>query len=104
MIRLITAIAMVLPVVANARDIDYFYTRQECGSIDTMFADAIIYYNEEPLFTGLNVTNSIDGEAYYGEMMFTVNQDTGSWSMFAIYPDGSACLINFGGLFEPVLK
>lgn len=101
MLRLITAIAMVLPAVANAQEI--FYTRQECGPSNTMFAESI-YYEEQPLFSGMNVTYGYDGEPYYGNMMFTVNQETGSWSMFTLYPDGTVCMVNFGGLFEPISK
>ena len=88
---------------ATAQDLKYFYTRQECGPSITMFEEAMDY-GETPLFVGKNVTFGVEGTPYYGEMMFTVNQESGSWSMFTIYPDGTVCMSNFGGAFEPVTR
>lgn len=103
MLRSLIAVAIALPAVASAQDIRYFYTREECGPSNTMFAEAMDY-GETPLFTGANAIFGTDGTPYYGTMMFTVNQDTGSWSMFTQYPDGTVCMVTFGGSFEPVTR
>lgn len=101
MIRLVLAIVIGLPSVANAQEIKYFNTMQECGPADVMFNEALAY-DETPLFSGFNSTYGVDGTAYYGQMLFTVNQDSGTWSLFSVYDDGTVCLVNFGAEFEPV--
>ena len=34
-------------------------------------------------------------------MMMFVNQDTGTWSLITLYPDGTGCMVATGRDFEP---
>jgi len=103
MLKWISAIAIAFPAMAVAQDYEYFITRQECGPSNTMFDEAMVY-GEKPLFQGSNITVDSRGGLYYSEMFFTVNQDTGSWSLFSIFEDNIVCLVSFGGLFEPISR
>lgn len=103
MFRLALAFVVGLASSAGAQNLQYFYTRQDCGPSQFMFNPSIDY-DETPLFVGSSATISVDGVPYVGTMMFTVNQDSGTWSMFAIFDDGTVCLTAFGEDFEPVTK
>ena len=57
-------------------------------------------YQELPLFVGTSL-NLIGEQQIFGDMVFAVNQDTGSWSLIAFYASGDACLVSAGTEFEP---
>jgi hypothetical protein len=101
MIKLMLALT-VLPTIASAQDstLRYFYTRQDCAPAIEMLRNVSVY-NEEPLFVGEGGVVGADGELFTGGSMFFVNQDTGTWSLMTLYPDGTACMTAFGSNFEP---
>jgi len=74
--------------------------RQPCDRAENMFA-TIKRYEEHLLFVGEGLTFGVQGNAYNGAMMFFTNQDTGSWTILQVYPDGMACMIFNGKNFEP---
>lgn len=84
----------------SAQDMMRFPTMQACNSFE-YWATQARAYEEELLFEGISIVNDPDGQAYQGVMVFTVNQQTGTWAMFSLYPDGTACLIASGYDFQP---
>ena len=42
-----------------------------------------------------------EGTKYESAMMYFVNQETGTWSLLALYPDSIACVIAAGTKFTP---
>lgn len=86
--------------VASAQEIKYMTTAQECTDVDSMIM-SIVPYGELPLFTGQVRQYGLERDMYMGNMMFGVNQDTGTWSLISLWPDGTACLVATGENFEP---
>lgn len=88
--------------LANSQEKDekYFFTRQECDPAITMM-EVITTYGEQPLFTGLGMQFSYQGQPFTGGVMFFVNQDTGTWSLITLYGDGTACMTAIGTEFQP---
>lgn len=74
--------------------------RQPCDRAEKMF-ETLKKYEENLLFVGKGMTFGIQGQPYNGAMMFFTNQDTGSWSVLQVYPDGMACMIMNGTEFNP---
>lgn len=95
-------VAATLATASNAQELSLkrFYTVQDCGEQFRMF-DYSAEIGEQPLFIGTSTMVGIEGEYYNGSMMFTVNQDTGTWTMFTQYADGTVCITAFGDFFEP---
>lgn len=78
-------------------------TKQQCGPSMIMFWEAMDL-GEQPLFQGRTVIFTINDVPVVGEMLFTVNQDTGYWSLFAVFEDDTVCLVSFGNAFAPVIN
>lgn len=73
-----------------------------CGIGPVIMQDVAKKNGEEVLFVGNGVTfQAGSGKVIRGGMMFTVNQDTGTWTMFQLYGDGVACMLFNGGDFSP---
>jgi hypothetical protein len=53
------------------------------------------------LFGGDTVVLGPDGQPYWTEMLFTVNQETGLWTLFTFYGENIACLTASGAGFTP---
>lgn len=101
MLRIVLAFVIGLPFVANAQEnIKYFYTQQQCMPMLDMVG-IVETYQEEILFTTLGVQFDTQGNPYDSVMLFTVNQDSGTWSLISIYADGMNCVVASGGNFEP---
>ena len=74
--------------------------RLPCGS----FEDAgriLKATGQEILWNGRGTLIHATGENQTPEVVFHVNQDTGAWSLVALYPDKTACLVMAGWNFEP---
>jgi hypothetical protein len=81
-----------------------YYTQAMCTPFQVA-ADTIAQYNETILFTGNLLTFSAQGnEPAMGRMVFSTNQDTGTYSIIQLFPDGMACLIGSGFAFEPYMR
>ena len=106
MLRLTLAFVLGLTIVpyANAQEIveaKTYYTRAACMPF-AVAADTVAQYNETILFTGNLLTFSAQGnDPAMGRLMFTTNQDTGTYSVIQLFADGTACLIGSGSAFEP---
>ena len=105
MLRLALAFVLGLTTFApyaNSQETDkkYFMTRQECDPAIDMI-EVLKKYDEKPLFTGLGMQFSYQGQPFTGGSMFFVNQDTGTWSLITLYADGTACMTAIGTEFQP---
>ena len=78
------------------------FLKAPCGTFNEMTA-TVKKYREELLFHGTGLTFSPQEKVYNGAMMFFVNQDTGSWTVLQVYPDGMACMIFNGKDFAPYM-
>jgi len=82
------------------------FTESPCLPIAGAFNEFAIPYQEEPLFSGngfkMVLTPYADeGIPAAGPVFFTVNQTTGTWSMFWSPDPETLCLISNGNGFEP---
>ena len=74
-----------------------------CGEADKM-VNLTKKHDEQVLFLGEGITFAAGtGRSLTGGMIFTVNQDTGTWTMFQLYGDGVACMLMNGGNFQPYM-
>jgi len=106
MLRIALAFVLGLTISsANAQETDtkYFMTRQDCDPALKMM-EVVTKYGEEPLFTGMGMQFSYQGQPYTGGVMFFVNQDTGTWSLLTLYADGTACMTAIGTNFAPFVR
>lgn len=94
-------IGFYLVLSSAAHSQQYFITSTYCDSFVPAVTGSITA-GERILFEGTAVQFDANGTAVMGDMIFAVNQNTGTWSMFVIYPDGTTCEISLGGDFAPV--
>jgi hypothetical protein len=78
-----------------------FFAMQSCDGVLKMTDLIMRKYGEQPLFRGEGMQFHASGQMYTSEMMYFVNQESGSWSLVALYNDGTACMIANGRSFEP---
>ena len=76
------------------------FLKAPCGPVADM-ANTIKKYREEMLFQGTGLTFSPQNQVYNGGMFFFTNQETGSWTILQVFPDGMACMIMNGKNFQP---
>lgn len=82
------------------------FTESPCLPVDSAFNQFAIPYEEKPLFAGTGFTMVLtpyakEGIPAAGPVFFTVNQTTGTWSMFWSPDPETLCLISSGNGFEP---
>lgn len=79
-----------------------FITIQACDPVVKMSDLVMNKYGEQPLFQGEGLQfAATNGQPFKSSMMFFVNQDSGTWSLVSLYPDGTACMVANGRKFEP---
>ena len=88
------------PVAAQT---EWFSAVQPCDKNDRVIA-ALSEYREAPLFTAEMYQTNRNGEIYPSGAILQVNQDTGTWSLLSVWPDGRACIVAAGTGFEPYSK
>ena len=107
LIRFITILLCVIgltagPMQAQEQQEDkFFLSRQGCDDPYTMTRLVIEKYGEQPLFRAQGLQFHISGQNYTSDMMYFVNQDTGTWSLISLYADGTACMVATGRGFTP---
>ena len=106
MFRLALAFVLGLNIVSSASaqqesQEKRFFTYQSCDNVYRMTNLIIKKYGEQPLFQGEGLQFHVSGQPYTGSHMFFVNQETGSWSLVSLYPDGTACMVANGRDFRP---
>lgn len=79
------------------------YTVQPCTTPVNAITIAELY-DETPLFTMYAVQTHISGTEFTTQMLFQVNQTTGTWSLLSVPEDGVVCLVALGNDFAPYTK
>ena len=97
-IAVLTLILLALPAHASSRKM---MTVQECDEVKALTQRAVVNWGEKPLIQSIGVQFGPDNSKYQSSMMYFVNQDTGTWSLLALYPDNIACIIAAGTKFSP---
>ena len=102
----LVAFSLAYVSMANAQEENtakQFYASQPCDNAVTIFK-TITQYKEKLLFQGLGQQFTLpSGQLFYGKMMFFTNQETGSFTIVSVYPDGFACMVMSGKEFEPYM-
>lgn len=81
----------------------FFRALQYCGQMQVVMQTIIIPAEQLPLFQGNGMQVELQQQKQYtSEMAFFVNQDTGTWTLAALYPGNLVCVIATGIDFEPV--
>lgn len=88
---------------AFAQEVPPFQSVQACGTFPYM-AEETTKYGEKILFNGKILQQHVSGQLVNSEFVFTTNQDTGTWTLIALFPNGWACLVANGTNFEPYVK
>jgi len=88
---------------AFAQEVPPFGAVQACATMERM-AEGTTRYGEKILFNGKILQQHVSGELVTGEFVFTTNQDTGTWTLLSLFPNGWACLVANGTNFEPYVK
>jgi hypothetical protein len=96
---LLTAL-LAAPAVAQESNYPPFYAMQSCATMQEI-AEISKKHNEPILFNGQILNIHASGQTIKTEFVFTVNQDTGSWTLVSLYPNGIACMVANGSNFEP---
>ena len=97
-LTLIHLILVALP--ANAEQMKFIGV-QDCGPVKQITQNTVVNWGEKPLIRAQGVQFGPEGTKYESSMMYFVNQDTGTWSLIALYPDSIACVIAAGTKFTP---
>lgn len=92
-----------LTIVASgvvAQEIPPFQAVQSCETLPYM-ADQVKQYGETILFNGKILQQHVSGQFVKTEFVFSTNQETGSWTLVSLFPNGWACMVANGSDFEP---
>jgi hypothetical protein len=104
MLRSVLAFAIwisLLAPTAHAQE-KQFIVSQPCDNVLSITETIMNKYGEQPLFVAEgNQLSATTGEWYASSMMYFVNQDSGTWSLVSLYPDGTGCMVATGTRFEP---
>lgn len=102
LINLAFILCLIAPIVSAQETPKRFLTTQACDPVMKMSNLVISKYGEQPLFQGEGLVFAAPtGQPYRSSMMFFVNQDSGTWSLISLYPDGTACMVANGKNFKP---
>ena len=94
---------ILLSTGAVAQQATPFISHQECASMQFV-ANQASKYGETMLFTGSIIQMHASKNLVKGQMVFTTNQDTGSWTLVHIFDNGVACMVANGMDFEPYVS
>jgi hypothetical protein len=94
---LLTILTLFLPASAYAAVV--LPTTQVCYGMEEA-ATITAKYKEDVLFSGASAQFASDGSLLSGVMLFTVNQETGSWTLITVY-ESQYCFVVAGQKFTP---
>ena len=82
-----------------------FISRIQCNTNTKKVFDLVeLKYGEKQMALGtIILSEATTGRLFKAEMVMTVNQNKWSYSVIAIFPDGTACLVANGTDFKPAL-
>ena len=99
--KIIIALAFILVALpANAKQMKFIGV-QDCGPVKKITQNTVVNWGEKPLIRARGVQFGPEGTKYESAMMYFVNQETGTWSLLALYPQNMACVIAAGTKFTP---
>lgn len=103
--KYLTLITALLGTPLLAQDVanPTFLSKQPCAPMQEV-AEIAMQSGETILFNGQILNQHITGQMVKAEFVFTVNQDTGSWTLVSLYPNGIACMVGNGTHFVPYTK
>ena len=88
------------PVLAQSQK-EPFISLQPCATYMEM-AQQTSNHGETALFRGEALQiYAPTGQGHESQILFQVNQETGSWTLIALWPNDTACMIINGTKFEP---
>ena len=84
----------------------FLYTESPCLPSTDALKKFAVTYEEEPLFSGTGFAMvltpySEESIPVTGPVFFTVNQTTGTWTLFFAPDPETLCLLSSGTAFEP---
>lgn len=98
---LIPLTLLATPLVAQEQPFNApFMASQPCTNFPIV-AQIVRDKGEEMLFKGDIIQRHVSGQIVPAQMVFTTNQDTGTWTLLALFPGDIACLVANGAEFEP---
>jgi len=98
----LTLALLLAPLTLQAQESRTFAAQQICLPVQQMTFKVMNEYGETPLFSADGIQYSaVDGEPYKSDMMYFVNQDTGTWTLISLYGDGIGCMVATGNNFKP---
>lgn len=104
MFRSIVYSTILLTSTVSAQEqVPPFISAQPCAPMQEV-AVQTLQYKEETLFKGMMLQRHASGQYVNSSMVFTVNQDTGTWSLISLYDNGYACMVANGSQFEPFIE
>lgn len=89
----------------SSQEVPPFYSVQRCDTFEVV-ANETKSFGETTLFNGI-VNQRMGNQsktAVTSEFVFSVNQDSGTWSLIALFANRWACTIASGTNFEPYVK
>ena len=98
--KLLLTSALLVSNTAFGQEFPTFHSVQPCADYKTL-KQQTDKYDETILFKGNSILKHISGQLVNAEFVFTVNQDTGTWTMVALYPNRVACMVTNGTRFTP---
>ena len=98
----LTLALLLAPLTLQAQESRVFVTEQICLPVQQMTFKVMNEYSETPLFSADGIQfSATDGNTYKSNMMYFVNQDTGTWTLISLYGDGIGCMVATGNNFKP---
>ena len=96
---------LALAAPLQAQESRVFVTEQICLPVQQMTFKVMNDYGETPLFSADGIQfSATDGNTYKSNMMYFVNQDTGTWTLISLYGDNIGCMVATGTNFKPYSK
>tara|TARA_X000001036_G_C20473430_1_gene722588 strand:- start:121 stop:525 length:405 start_codon:yes stop_codon:yes gene_type:complete len=94
------------PQVEPQKDPKTLFTMLQCDGVSKNILDMVTgKYGESILAEAMGlIADAQTGRFHHGEMFLTVNPDSRSWSLVAVFADGTACMITNGRDFLPYTK
>lgn len=90
------------PAVPAPERANTFWTGNECAPF-AIVRQYTVNLNQKALFIGKGEQLLPNLEILNSEIMFFVNQDTGTWTLLTLWPNQVACLVAKGTDFRPYI-
>jgi len=92
------------PLAAQDEQVATYVSSQHCTSYDSIVEEAAGAFGEKILFHGNVIQQHISGQYTTSPMIFSVNQESGTWTLISVFADNWACQVAGGIEFTPGSK